>query len=551
MADFLKGGKTMIRKYIFFTISISLILTLIIAAPLPQIFHTSDRCISCHNGIVTPKGEDISFGADWRSSMMAHSSRDPYWQASVRRETIVHSMATEAIQHECSACHMPMSRYLAKVRGEKSQVFEHLPITRQITYEDQLAADGVSCTMCHQIRKDNLGQKESFTAGFVVDIKTPLGQREIFGPYEIDEGRKALMRSSSDFLPNQAAHIQTSELCASCHTLYTHALNEKGEVIGELPEQVPYLEWKHSSYPGHRSCQSCHMPTVDGSTYITGIVGKDREQVSRHVFRGGNFFMPKILNRYRYELGVKALSKELETNSLRTADHLSSFSAQIKLENISLSKGQLQAEVNIKNRAGHKLPSAYPSRRAWIHFTVYDRFNALIFESGGLNSDSSIKGNDNDSDPDLFEPHYTKIEKPDEVQIYESILGGPEGKVTTVLLTAVKYLKDNRLLPRGFDKSTAEEDIAVKGQAASDQDFQESGDTIIYSVNVQDYKGPFRIEAELRYQPISYRWAHNLEQQEAYEIDRFLSYYQALSDLSGVILAQDKARMESEPIKSH
>jgi hypothetical protein len=534
----------MIRKYAFLLFSILLVLTLILAAPFPQMFLTSDQCISCHNGLVTPKGEDISFGADWRSSMMAHSSRDPYWQASVRRETMVHPMATDVIQHECSACHMPMSRYLAKIEGGKAKIFDHLPITKQTTYGDHLAADGVSCTLCHQIKKDKLGQKESFTAGFAVDFKTPLGKREIFGPFEIDDGRKALMHSSSDFLPNQAEHIQSSELCASCHTLYTHALNQKGEVIGELPEQVPYLEWKHSSYPNHRSCQSCHMPQVEGTTHITGVVGKDREEVSRHVFRGGNFFMPKMLNRYRDELGVKALTQELETTSIRTAAHLSSSSAQIKLEKIALSKGKLKAEVNIQNRAGHKLPSAYPSRRVWIHFTVRDRFNTLIFESGSLNPDGSIKGNDNDFNPGQYEPHYTKIESSDEVQIYEGILAGPEDKVTTVLLTAVRYIKDNRLLPKGFDKSTAQEDIAVQGRAAQDPDFKSGGDKIQYIVQVKGYQGPFHVQVELWYQPIAYRWAHNLTQQEAYEIKRFISYFQALSDTSGILLAQDKTRVD-------
>lgn len=531
-------------KYIFFLFSFLLVLTLFFATPLPQIFLASDRCISCHNGLVTPKGEDISFGADWRSSMMAHSSKDPYWQASVRREIIVHSMAEDAIQHECSACHMPMSRYLAKISGKKEKVFEHLPITEQISLEDTLAAEGVSCTLCHQIREDKLGQKESFTAGFVVDIQTPPGQRESFGPYQIDNGRQALMRSSSEFLPIQAAHMQSSELCASCHTLYTHALNEKGEVIGELPEQVPYLEWKHSSYYKNQSCQSCHMPTVDDKTPITGVLGTEREEVSRHVFRGGNFFMPRILNYYRDELGVKALPQELETTSLRTAAHLSSSSAVIKLENITLSDGQLKAEVNIKNQAGHKLPSAYPSRRAWIHFTVFDRHNTIIFESGRINADGSIKGNDNDSDPHKYEPHYTKIEKPEEVQIYEGILAGPEDKVTTVLLTAVKYIKDNRLLPKGFDKSTAPEDIAVQGRAAKDHDFISSGDRICYEVQVKGFQPPFSIQAELWYQPIAYRWAHNLKQQEAAEIERFISYFQALSDRSGIILAQDEVQVK-------
>ncbi len=45
--------------------------------------------------------------------MMAHSSRDPYWQASVRREVLIRPSARFAIENECSACHMPMSRFTA------------------------------------------------------------------------------------------------------------------------------------------------------------------------------------------------------------------------------------------------------------------------------------------------------------------------------------------------------------------------------------------------------------------------------------------------------
>ncbi|MBN1223009.1 MAG: hypothetical protein JXB23_07150, partial [Candidatus Aminicenantes bacterium] len=247
----------MTRKCLIIITSVFLLSLAIAANPLPQLFVTSHRCQSCHNGLVTPKGEDVSIGIDWRSSMMANSARDPYWQAAVRRETLIHPGAQDVIENECSACHMPMARYTAKAGGEKGRVFAHLPITTQATLMDQLAADGVSCAMCHQIKKDKLGEKESFTAGFVVDNKTALGEREIFGPYEIDKGRKSVMRSSSLFIPNQAAHIRSSEFCASCHTLFTHGLSEKGEVLGEFPEQVPYLEWKHSSYSNSRSCQAC------------------------------------------------------------------------------------------------------------------------------------------------------------------------------------------------------------------------------------------------------------------------------------------------------
>ena len=90
-------------------------------------FRTSDRCIACHNGLTTASGRDVSIGFDWRSSIMANSSRDPYWQASVRRETLDHPEVNAAIQDECSVCHMPVTRYEAKLRGRLGEIFSHLP----------------------------------------------------------------------------------------------------------------------------------------------------------------------------------------------------------------------------------------------------------------------------------------------------------------------------------------------------------------------------------------------------------------------------------------
>src|SRR6185312_15096081 len=96
----------------------------------------------------------------------------------------------------------------------------HLPFDPE-KRSDRLAADGVSCSVCHQIADEKLGTRESFVGGFRIDTARTPGERQVYGPYEIDAGRVRIMRSSSGFKPTEGKHIQKSELCATCHTLYT------------------------------------------------------------------------------------------------------------------------------------------------------------------------------------------------------------------------------------------------------------------------------------------------------------------------------------------
>jgi len=211
----------------------------------------------------------------------------------------------------------------------------------------------------------------------------------------------------------------------------------------------------------------------------------------------------------------------------------------------------LKVVVQIDNLAGHKLPTAYPSRRAWVHLTVTGTKNAKVFESGRLREDGSIEGNDNDRDGSLFEPHYRKIDDPTQVQIYEAIMATPDGQVTTGLLRAVSYVKDNRLLPSGFDKSSTQKDIAVHGAAAGDDSFRDNGDTIHYSVKLGKTKGPFRVQAELWYQPIGFRWARNLADYQGGEPESFIAMYAAVPKQNTVqMLAEDKREFSSAVVSS-
>ena len=509
--------------------------------PAPVLFKSADRCQACHNGLTTPSGEDVSLGVAWRASMMAHSSRDPYWQAAVRREVLDHPSAAAAIERECSRCHMPMAHVTELTAGASPSLFANLP-PAAAGPQAALAADGVSCTVCHQIQAANLGTPESFTGHFTIDTTTPAGQRPVYGPFAVEEGLKRVMHSATEFLPAEGAHIRSSEMCATCHTLYTEALDARGNVVGRLPEQVPYLEWRHSAYRETQSCQACHMPVVREPVRISSTLGRPREGVARHSFRGGNFWMLKVLNRYRDDLGVTTLPQELEAAVRETIAHLREDTADLAIGNGRLAGGRLSFDVQVTNRTGHKLPTAYPSRRAWLHVVVRDAGGAILFESGAVEPSGRITGNDNDRDAAAFEPHHVEISSPEQVQIYESVLGDPQGAVTTGLLTGVRYLKDNRLLPRGFDKTTAGADVAVRGGAASDGDFAAAGDRVRYTIAVPA-GGPLAVTAELLYQSVGFRWAHNLRQRPSPETDRFVRYYESMSHSTAEWLARAEVRV--------
>jgi hypothetical protein len=75
----------------------------------------------------------------------------------------------------------------------------------------------------------------------------------------------------------------------------------------------------------------------------------------------------------------------------------------------------------------------------------------------------------------------------------------------------------------------------------NDADFAGGGDKIRYSVALGNAQGPFQVEAEFWFQPISFRWANNLKPYNAAEPQRFTRYYDAMSSGSAVMLARVSA----------
>jgi len=480
-------------------------------------FAGSGNCAICHTALTDDAGNDVSLDSHWRSTMMANAAKDPLWQAKVASEVARNPALQEVIESTCATCHMPMAYTQAETDGLPTLMLGEGFLNLDNTL-NEVAMDGNSCTLCHQIVDPILGK-------FYIDTSTEPPDRLIYGPYADQAGGS--MGAMVGFTPVQGLHIQDAELCATCHTVYTPYVDNEGNVAGTFPEQTPYLEWENSGFSPGMSCQICHMPAANGSVALTNqlSIASEYESFSQHYFIGGNSFMLKILKDHIEELAVTASTEQLEATLARLLNQLQNQSAGLSFTNTELADDKLTVELKIDNYAGHKFPTGFPSRRSWIQFSITDASGAVVFESGTPNADGSITGNNADESIDGYEPHYNIISQPDQVQIYESVMRDVDGMVTYTLLRGADYIKDNRLLPIMFDTENAIDDIAVHGAAISDDDFIGGADRITYQIDTSGYSGPFTITVRILYQSVSYQSMQDLLKGNDSLIERFADLY--------------------------
>ncbi len=500
-------------------------------------YNIAEKCANCHNGLSDQTGADISYVTLWRGSMHANASIDPYFLATVSHEGTKFPGSREAIESTCSKCHLPLARRVAQETGQPITILgdgaANLASPLHVLYQE-----GVACVVCHQIRPDGLGTPASFSGNFQT-AQTADGNALLFGPFDLSFPSRAMMENATGGIVQQSAHLAGSELCAACHTLYTSPLNQAGSPTDQkFPEQVPYLEWKQSAYNGKAACQSCHLPPVAGAAKISNKADQERSPVHPHTFTGSNVFMLNLLKSDLpgqggqftadiYNAAIQRTTAMLQNKTARLA-----VSAKLEPENLNL-------KVNVSNLTGHKLPTAYPSRRVWLHVKVMDSARNSLFESGNWQADGAITGNDNDTDPTRFEPHYTVIQSADQVQIYEAILKNLDGQVTTSIVEAAGYQKDNRLLPTGFDKNRPDPDTAVSADALADADFTGGQDTVLYQIPLRGGTMPLTVRVELVYQSIGYRWLSNLGAGKTAELDRLQKLTAGVPNIPVVLAAQE------------
>jgi hypothetical protein len=499
-----------------------------------EYFLGSSNCKGCHGsdtlGIasVDLNGNDINLYDDWESTMMALSAKDPFWRAKVNHEILVNPGHSDALQTKCTSCHAPMGHFTAMFKG-------HATYTIADMLSDTLGLNGVACGGCHSIAKDSLGIPELEYSG-KVHYDT---SRVEYGPFE--NPLVGPMELYVGLIPTYSPHMSRSQVCAPCHTLLTDAVNLSGVPTGtQFVEQATFHEWLNSDFNSDQPCQSCHMPKVQDPIVIANNILNlpPRSPFNRHKFQGANTFMLGLMKQNKNALGIDVLDARFDSTMASTKALLQTATLDMSAAIDSINSDTLYVSIELTNKAGHKFPSGYPSRRAFVQFAVVEGGDT-VFQSGMLRPDFEVAGQGAG-----VEPHYNVINREDQVQIYEMAMGDVNSNFTTVLERAFVNLKDNRLPPAGFTTSHYAYDTAkIVGDALTDADFnkvngvQGSGkDKLHYHIPLHGASGNFEIAAAVYYQTLPPRFLQEMFSYNGQFIDSFKQMYQG-ADKQPVLIA--------------
>ncbi|HKD79541.1 MAG TPA: tetratricopeptide repeat protein [Candidatus Angelobacter sp.] len=328
-------------------------------------FLPASYCAACH--------QDIH--RQWRESAHANSFREPFYLRNV--ELLNNTKGIESSRH-CEGCHNPVALFSgALTTGSK--------------IERPFDEEGVTCTVCHSIRKiQNTSGTGSYAMGTPAALVKPDGT-PVPGPVDenqilsnLDLHKRAVMQ---DF-------YRTPEFCAVCHkAAVPKALNN----YRWLRAFTVYDEWQESSWskqtlapfytkPAARSCQSCHMmPEAAHQDYA-----EHDGTVKSHRWLGANTAIPTF---YHYPEQLKKTAEFLKDTVSIDIFALNKNNgpliAPVEKQQVVLQRGDvLTISVVLQNTGiGHSLvPEQRDFYQSWVEFEAKDAAGNQLCRSGTLDA---------------------------------------------------------------------------------------------------------------------------------------------------------------------
>jgi hypothetical protein len=385
-------------------------------------------CKRCHGGFPTDDGKLYMPWDTWAGSMMANAARDPLFLASLT----IAEQDRPGSGGFCLRCHTP-SAYVAShtTPGDGSAL-------------DDVDREGVQCAVCHRSVDGSKPPISDANAPYIgnaqitFDVGTAYGA-PYRGPYDDSSS------SVHDTIGDPFTSGDDSRLCGQCHQVDNpgeHLYDASGADTGKpFPLDTTYEEWQQSSYAsgaGARSCQSCHMPAVNGS-YEVGSGAGNRDMPPRHDFVGGNDWGPALL-----KAAFPGLRDAQYDYTRATAQ--ASLAAAAKLEIKALpvfgpAAGSVAATVRVTNLAGHKFPTGYADgRRAWLEVAVVGAGGGVDVQSGAYDATTGVLAEDN------------------QLRLYEAV-HGRDGSPEDHIVLHRQILRDTRIPPAGFTPTAATKPI--------------------------------------------------------------------------------------------
>jgi nitrate/TMAO reductase-like tetraheme cytochrome c subunit len=313
---------------------------------------------------------------EWQGSMHAMAFQDPIYLGEL-------NLATQAVGKEitkqCEGCHTPA----AFVKGETETLdFNNL---------SPLAAAGVSCDVCHSIKKFTHWESPSHepeNGSYILSPGRESADGSVtltkYGPFPNYEGCGGGFHECVE----SPKHL-TAELCAGCHHVYHYDKH--------TPYEFTYGEWKKSLYALNGiQCQDCHMVDIETFKRSADEFIKPKRNEYHHYFNGANFLM-YFLGKLRAEKeGDEKLAANLQGKYDMAVARLQA-AAEIEIDPMYDKKGDLyKIRVRVHNRrAGHSLPTSLTAvREMWLEVKITDKKTGkVLIESGYLDENGELDGN--------------------------------------------------------------------------------------------------------------------------------------------------------------
>ncbi|HEX5724983.1 MAG TPA: hypothetical protein VFX98_05930 [Longimicrobiaceae bacterium] len=269
----------------------------------------------------------------------------------------------------------------------------------------------------------------------------------------------------------------TPQSCQDCHMRTTYPGLVNTDTVNGRPRTWPdTLSFKIAAIQ-----EASNMPQVQNRRPLDEIDLEPRSPFARHTLVGLNVFFNKFAQQFPDVLGIRIFDPmlvghgvaPLATTFNSMVQQADSLTATLALADVGVRRDSLVATVQLRSLVGHKFPSGVGFRRAFLEFLVLDVAGRVLWGSGRTTAmgvivngtGTAVKGEffwgrqcqpmPTAQQQSGFQPHYTRITRQDQAQIYQELTFDPGGRFTTSFLALDTALKDNRLLPRGWTPSVA------------------------------------------------------------------------------------------------